>query len=547
MSETGSNLISSLNKSGTGVNLTNLVSGLVEAETAAKQSRITKKVDAANLQISSFGQLSSKLETFTTSLTALETDNARTAATGSVATSLSVTDESIAQDINASMTVSSVAKGQVVTYDLTHADMLNSSSLSGVSAIDTGTLTLTLAGNNTDIVIDSTNNTLQGLVDEINNISGIQASLIDTTGSGGLALVLKSDTGTGNAFSLSSSDDLSEFSSAPMLSETPSHVSLSVVASDAIFTVDGLSITRSSNIITDVFAGHRLDINAVSADEFGIASEVITTDAETRMQSFVDSVNAVKTYLITETKRGIGGASDGSLVGDIAASQILRDLNALTTREITGYGSTSVYLANLGIQTERDGTLSLNSTRFNAALDADPDLLNVVFSSLYSSDNDNIAASGSTTSPPTPGSYSFSYTVGSDATLDDQTITGSANDNGNMIFTSTGGATENLSVRLLSNQNTSGTVRFGQSVIDKLQSYVDDILSSTGLIQSRTTALKNDLSTYSDEQTDLDNAIATLTTNYNLKFGAMESLVTQLNKTGEYLTSMMDAWNKDRG
>ena len=116
-----------------------------------------------------------------------------------------------------------------------------------------------------------------------------------------------------------------------------------------------------------------------------------------------------------------------------------------------------------------------------------------------------------------------------------------------MIFTSTGRRDENLSVRLLSNQNTSGTVRFGQSVIDKLQSYVDDILSSTGLIQSRTTALKNDLSTYSDEQTDLDNAIATLTTNYNLKFGAMESLVTQLNKTGEYLTSMMDAWNKDRG
>ena len=117
----------------------------------------------------------------------------------------------------------------------------------------------------------------------------------------------------------------------------------------------------------------------------------------------------------------------------------MRDLSALTTREIAGYGSTSVYLANLGVQTERDGTLTLNSTKFNAALDADPDLLNVVFSSLYSSDNANIAVSGSTTFPPTPGSYSFSYTVGSDATLDDQTITGSTNGNGNMIFTSTGG------------------------------------------------------------------------------------------------------------
>ena len=92
-----------------------------------------------------------------------------------------------------------------------------------------------------------------------------------------------------------------------------------------------------------------------------------------------------------------------------------------------------MYLANLGIQTERDGTLSLNSTRFNAALDADPDLLNVVFS--------RFIRATTTTSlplaqqlPPTPGSYSFSYTVGSDATLDDQTITGSANDNGNMIL-----------------------------------------------------------------------------------------------------------------
>ena len=47
--------------------------------------RITKNVDATNLQISSFGQLSSNLETFATSLTALENDNARTAATGSVA------------------------------------------------------------------------------------------------------------------------------------------------------------------------------------------------------------------------------------------------------------------------------------------------------------------------------------------------------------------------------------------------------------------------------------------------------------------------------
>jgi flagellar hook-associated protein 2 len=52
------------------------------------------------------------------------------------------------------------------------------------------------------------------------------------------------------------------------------------------------------------------------------------------------------------------------------------------------------------------------------------------------------------------------------------------------------------------------------------------------------------LATYADDQADLDSKIEALTNDYNTKFGSMEAMVTQLNKTGEYLTSMMDAWNK---
>ena len=196
-----------------------------------------------------------------------------------------------------------------------------SSSLSASSTIDQGNLTLTLAGVNTVITIDSTNNTVQGLVDEINKISGIQASLVDTTGSGGLALILKSETGTANAFSLSSSDLLSAFSTAGM-SENSSPITLSVAATNAVFEVDGLTVTRAVNSITDVFEGYKLDINAVSNGEFNIASTVQTTNARDRMQSFVDNINEVKNYLLTETKRGLDGAEDGALVGDITATKI---------------------------------------------------------------------------------------------------------------------------------------------------------------------------------------------------------------------------------
>jgi flagellar hook-associated protein 2 len=96
----------------------------------------------------------------------------------------------------------------------------------------------------------------------------------------------------------------------------------------------------------------------------------------------------------------------------------------------------------------------------------------------------------------------------------------------------------------LTDTATNATVRYGQSVIDRLQAYITNITSSTGSIKTRTTSLNEELSAFADEQIDLDNKIESLTSTYNTKFGSMEALVTQLNKTGEYLTSMMDAWNK---
>jgi len=544
MAESGTNLISSVNKSGSGMDLAKLVDGLVTAETTVQQKSITKKIDNTNLQISSFGQLKTKLSTFSSDLASLENTNARTAASASTAATLSVTNEAIAQDINANITVSSVAKGQVVTIDLTHATLLNSSSLSSASTIPQGTLTLTLAGASTVITIDGTNDTVQGLINEINEISGIQASAVDATGNGGLTLVLKSDTGTQNTFSLASSDGLSAFSTAGM-SAVSSPITLNVQASDAVFEVDGLTVTRSVNSITDVFDGYRFDINAVSNQEFNIASAVLSTDARTRMQAFVSSINEVKSYLVTETKRGLNGAADGSLAGDVTASQILREINALTTREIVGFSGDSYYLANLGVQTERDGSLSLNVTKFDAALAANPNLLNVVFASKYSSESDNLKISGLENYPPVAGSYNFAYTSGSSTgTLNGEVITGTLNSTGNRVFLAKSGDSKNISVELLSDISTSATVRYGKSLIDKLQKYVSDITSGSGAIDVRTSSLKQNLLEYDEEQTDLDAKIKALTEAYNVKFGAMESLVTQLNKTGEYLTSMMDAWNK---
>ena len=543
MAETGTNLISSINKSGSGVDLANLVDGLVKAETDSNQSSITKKVDATNLQISSFGQLTTKLSNFSSTLTSIETSNSRSVSSTGTAATLSVTNEGLSQDVNANISVSSIARGQVVSFDLTHSSLLNSNTLSTASSIPQGTLTLTLSGVDTNIVIDSSSNTVQSLINKINAITGIQASVVDTTGAGGLSMVIKSETGTANTFSLSSSDGLSAFSTSGM-SSSSSPINLSVAATDAVFKVDGLEVTRSSNSVTDLFSGYTLDISSISSSEFTIKSSVSSTNARDRMQEFVNGLNEVKNYLIRETKRGLDGEDDGALVGDTAASQILRNLSSITTQEIVGYSANSYYLANLGVETERDGSISLNKDKFDAAIAADTDLVNIIFSSQYTSTSDILKLSGSESAPPKPGSYNFDYTSGGDAVLNGETISPILNSSNNKVFSATSGDAKNMSVEMLSDVNTSATVRYGQSLIDKLQAYVKDITANSGIINKRTSALNENLLGYGDEQAELDDRITSLTAAYNEKFGAMESLVTQLNKTGEYLTSLMDAWNK---
>ena len=109
---TGSEIISSVNKkSGSGIDLKSLVTGLVNAETSVAQSQITKKVESTNLAISAFGTLTSKLDTLNTELTTLKSNTARSVASSNTAVILSVTDETIANDVYSEIEVSALAAG----------------------------------------------------------------------------------------------------------------------------------------------------------------------------------------------------------------------------------------------------------------------------------------------------------------------------------------------------------------------------------------------------------------------------------------------------
>ena len=59
-----------------------------------------------------------------------------------------------------------------------------------------------------------------------------------------------------------------------------------------------------------------------------------------------------------------------------------------------------VYLSNLGVRTERDGLLSLNTTILENELKINPTSLDAIFNSMYSSSSSLLSVSGGSSSKP---------------------------------------------------------------------------------------------------------------------------------------------------
>ena len=142
-----------------------------------------------------------------------------------------------------------------------------------------------------------------------------------------------------------------------------------------------------------------------------MTGSVDTNLATTNLQSFIKAVNETRELLNQKTFRGSASEEAGELSDDPVIKNIQKQLNSLTSTQLTGFGANSVYLSNLGVRTERNGLLSLNTTALENELKNNPTSLDAIFNSMYSSTSSLLTVSGGTSSPPISGSYSFAMTA----------------------------------------------------------------------------------------------------------------------------------------
>jgi len=374
---------------GLNVDVNSLVSSLVTAEGQATYDQINNAETAVSTHLSGLGSLSSALSSFQASLKTLQTGTVfqTDSATSSNSSILTVTPGSGAVAASHSVEVDQLATAQ---NSITNAEFANSAAVVG-----TGSLTFNLGSGSTasafTVNIGSSNDTLAGIVNAINNATGntsVSASIINvdsaTAGKGTISkLVLTSNnTGTANAFTVTGTDSGGGANGASLSQLFSTNLTNQTTAVDAVIKVDGQKATISGNTVSDVLQGVTLGLqSAAVGTTVNVGVSLNTNAINSAVSNFVSAYNSLHTTTQSLGAFGGSGGTNGPLIGNSTLEYASSQVRQLSTAVVSSASGNYNSLAMIGITVDQDGVMSLDSTTLNAALKANLQSVSNVFSS----------------------------------------------------------------------------------------------------------------------------------------------------------------------
>jgi flagellar hook-associated protein 2 len=386
-SSAAKSLLDSLD-AGSGIDTSTLVSQLVEAQFAAKRAQLTAKYETLTSQISGVSSLKSMISDFTDALASLvkggTLQSQPISSNSSVLTATAISGAKLS-GLTATIGVTQLAAAQTA---VSATAFTNAS-----TTVGTGTLTLKLgsatfagdgsmsgftqgAGDAIDITIDDSNSSLSGIAAAINaKKAGVTASVV-TNADGTAYLSLKGATGAAQAFTLEASSttgDLSRIAVGP----GATGMSITAQAKNAKLTVDGVAVERASNEISDLVDGVKLSLTGTSPVAVSLTTSTPTAALTNAVNDFVETYNGVFATLKEQTD-----PITGELRADPAAKDLVRNLQSLASKVLLPNAAEGepATLAQLGVRTNRDGTLSVDADALTKAITDHPASVEAIFS-----------------------------------------------------------------------------------------------------------------------------------------------------------------------
>ena len=367
--------------SGSGLDTGAIVTALVEAQFAAKNAQLTRRADTLTAQISGLAKLKSGITGFDAALrTLVRGGSLSTQPTSSNPGAVAVSSSGSAAGLAATLTVVRLASAQAATTN---------TPIARAAAFREGTLAVTVGGTTTNLAIGSADATLDGVAAKINAAGlGLTATVVND--GGGARLTVKGATGAANAFTIAGSDtdpaatgmSLADLS----VGNGATGTTIGTSAGDAELLLDGATFRRATNSVSDLLSGVKLDLKATGTTTLGTAAP--TASIAQAVNDFVATYNELQSAILAETN-----AKSGSLYNDPAATAMARALGTLTTMSlaVTATGAPRT-LGDIGVKTNRDGSLSVDTARLTRVLTDFPQALEAMFADGTGASNGGLAA-----------------------------------------------------------------------------------------------------------------------------------------------------------
>lgn len=349
-----------------GIDTNTLIDQLTALESQPLNSLRTRQ-SAYKSQISQIGNVVSKLRAFGDAVKSLATNGA----VGVTATSGAATGFSAAPGSDAV-----AGRYDIQVNELATAARARSQAFSSTDTVTGGNLKLTVAGTAYDVAI-ADGSSLSAVADAIKQSGAPVNAVVLNDGSNNYLSVTNKDTGYTIGQPASSGLQISQTltGSAGKGLQLDQNIT---DAKNASFTVNGLPFTRTKNVVLDAVPHTTLTLKAKTTSEEALTLENDKAATQSNLTAFVRGYNDVLSLVQKNLSPTSSTDRSVTLAGDSATRQLQGDLQALISSVVPSLGTVRS-LADLGIKTERDGSLSVEDAKLQKALDRDPSAVNAVF------------------------------------------------------------------------------------------------------------------------------------------------------------------------
>lgn len=296
----------------------------------------------------------------------------------------------------------------------------------GLPATPTGSFTIN--GASVDSV-DLNTDTLTSIANKINGaqIAGISAkvvSLPDATGNASagsrqqLQIISSNTDGSGNAVPPAFSDASGVLSTLGVTQQN--FTTVLAAPQDAKFTLDGLNLTRASNIVTDAIPSGTLKLLSGTPASPGTTTLSVAQNTDSTVQSvanFVNAYNGIQDFVTLQNQFTPATAANGTtaatnpLFGDTTLSSVQ---DALTQALSAVSGKTT--LQDIGVTSSGTGKLTLNASVLTTALQNDPNKVASLFGQTGQADNGGVTFLNATTKTQATAGTGYSVQISQAAT-----------------------------------------------------------------------------------------------------------------------------------